>query len=53
MTGLHRYVAPIALLLLSLAAHTEDDSLAKRLIDSRFNVDLGVFYPQRELRIRD
>jgi len=52
MTGLHRYVAAIALLFLPVAANADEDDLSKRLIDSRFNIDIGVFYPQRELRIR-
>ncbi len=42
----------MALLLLAVSANAQQDDPAQKLIDSRFDVDIGVFFPDKKRAFR-
>ncbi len=52
MIGSARQLPAIALLLLAASANAQQADLAQKLIDTKFNLNVGVFYPDKQRRVR-
>ncbi len=52
MIGSTRQLPAVALLLLAVSANAQQDDPAQKLIDSSFDVELGMFFPDKERAFR-
>jgi hypothetical protein len=52
MIGSIRQLLAMALLLLAMSANAQQDDPAQKLIDARFDVDIGMFFPDKKRAFR-